>query len=289
MTTRREFLTQAALLTTCALATTESLMAKPDSRVGLQLYSLREQLPKDIKGVITKVAAAGYKEVETYGYSKQNGFWGMNAGAFSQLLKHNGLTTPSGHYGLDQYLTGGQLDELNYIIEAAKTTGQTYITVPSLGSAYPKSFDGFKSTAEKLNKAGELCKRAGLALAYHNHAAEFKAVNATTLYEVLLTETDKNLVQFEMDLYWVVRAGQSPVSIMQRHPGRFAMVHIKDMDKTKPELNTEVGAGSINFKEIVANANSAGIKHFIVEQENFSIDPYQSITQSCSYVKNSLL
>jgi sugar phosphate isomerase/epimerase len=93
----------------------------------------------------------------------------------------------------------------------------------------------------------------------------------------------------EMDIYWVVRAGHDPVSIFKKHPGRFAMVHVKDMDKTNPELNTEIGSGSIDFKTILSNAKLAGIKHFIVEQENYTnIDPYKSIAQSSAYLKNSL-
>jgi sugar phosphate isomerase/epimerase len=289
MTTRRTFLAQTALLSAGLLAGTNCVSAKPVRVVGLQLYSLRDQLPKDVKGVIAKVASAGYKEVETFGYSVKDGFWGLDVKAFKQLLNDNGLSTPSGHYGIDEYLASGKDDELKLNIEAAKIIGQTYLTVPYLDGRFRKTVDDFKAVTDKLNKVAELCKQSGLQLGYHNHDFEFTPVNGTMLYDVMLNGTDKSLVHFEMDLYWVVRAGQDPVRLMEKHPGRFVMVHVKDMDKAKPQLNTEIGSGSIDYKTIAAKAKISGVKHFIVEQENFAIDPYQSITQSCNYVKNTLL
>src|SRR5260221_14548656 len=119
MTTRRGFLTQAGLISAGLMIAPKLLSAKTSKIVGLQLYSLRDQLPKDVKGNIAKVAAAGYKEVETFGYSKQNGFWGLDAKAFSNLLKNNGLSTPSGHYDLNQVFVNGKTDDLETCIEAA--------------------------------------------------------------------------------------------------------------------------------------------------------------------------
>ena len=128
-----------------------------------------------------------------------------------------------------------------------------------------------------------------MTLGYHNHHYEWDKVDGTTFYDTILNETDPAAVKMEMDLYYVVRAGQDPVSIMKAHPGRFFAFHIKDMDKNNPLLNTEVGKGSIDFKRIMDNATLGGVKHFYVEQENFAnIDPYVSITQSCSYVKDVL-
>ncbi|HVW97264.1 MAG TPA: sugar phosphate isomerase/epimerase [Mucilaginibacter sp.] len=290
MTTRRKFLTQAGLLSAGLMVAPRLLSAKPGSKiVGLQLYSLRDQLPKDPKGVIAKVAAAGYKEVEPFGYSKQQGFWGMDAKTFSKVLKENGLTTPSGHFGLDEYFVHGKTNDLESYIEAANITGMTYVVVPSINGEVLKSADQFKMVAEKMNKAAEICKKSGLQLGYHNHNFEWRPVDGTTFYDTLLKETDPKLVHMEMDIFWVVRAGQDPVKIFEQHPGRFALCHIKDRDKKQTDLNTEIGKGSIDFKTILSHAKLAGLKHFIVEQENYiNIDPFVSIAESAAYVKNVL-
>lgn len=288
MTTRRTFLTQAGLFSAGMVLAPQLLSAKGTGRVGLQLYSLREYLPKDPKGVIAKVAAAGYKEVETYGYSKQGGFWGLSPKEFSALLKANGLTTPSGHYGLDEFFGTGKTDQLDSYIEAANATGQSHVIVPSINHQFIKTAADFKAVAEKLNKAAEICKKGGVKLGYHNHNFEWKPTEGTTFYDTIIDGTDPKLVTMELDLYWVVRAGFNPIDFFKKHPGRFEFVHIKDMDKANSGLNTEIGSGSIDFKTILAQSKLAGIKHFIVEQENFSMDPYKSITQSSSYLKNTL-
>jgi sugar phosphate isomerase/epimerase len=289
MTTRRTFLAQAGIVSAGMMLAPQLLSAKSKNGVGLQLYSLRDQLPKDVKGVIANVAKAGYSEVETFGYSAQRGFWGLSAKEFSALLKANGLKTPSGHYGMDEFFGTGKMDNFNSYIDAALATGQTYIVVPSLNHDFIKTAADFKSIADKLNKAAAVCKTHGLKLGYHNHNFEWKEVEGTTFYDTILNQTDPALVSMEMDLYWVVRAGHDPVAIFEKHPGRFAMVHIKDMDKNNNELNTEIGSGSINFASILSKAKLAGIQHYIVEQENYTnIDPYKSLSQSSEYIKNTL-
>lgn len=266
------------------------VMARAQSNiVGLQLWSMRDQLPNNVSTVIGKVAKAGYKEVETYGYSKKDGFWGLDAKAFSDLLKSNGLSTPSGHFEFDSFFGTGKTDELESYIDAAHITGMETIIVPHLDGNFIKTVDDFKHIADKLNTAAEICKKAGLKFGYHNHNFEWKKVDGTTFYDTILSQTDPKIVKMEMDLYWVVRTGQDPVEIIKAHPGRFFAFHIKDMDKANHELNTEIGKGTIDFKRIMSYAKLAGVKHFIVEQENYTnIDPYVSITESCEYVKNVL-
>ncbi|MCC9135223.1 sugar phosphate isomerase/epimerase family protein [Pontibacter silvestris] len=259
--------------------------------VGLQLYTLREVLPNDVKGGIAKVAQAGYQDVETYGYSKQGGYWGLQPQAFKELLDDNGLISSSGHYDFGQYMTDGNTDAVKAYIEAGNTVGHTYITVPYLGEPVRSNAEDYKAIADKLNKAGEMCKEAGLKLAYHNHNFEFDKFGDTTGYEILLSETDQSLVSFEADLYWFVRAGKEPTAMFKQYPNRFVMWHVKDMDKNSPELNTEVGNGSINYNEIFDQAKVSGVDRVFVEQENFAanMDPYQSIGQSYRFVKNTLM
>ncbi len=290
MIQRRDFLKQAGLLSALSLVKPGLLFAAPPAlKVGLQLYTLRDYIGKDVRGVLAQVAKAGYQEVETYGYSRGSGFWGLSAKEFKAALAAKGLTTSSGHYEMNGFVRDGNADALTSYIEAAKDCGQTYIVVPHLDENLRTTTDDFKSIADKLNKAGELCKAAGLKLAYHNHDFEFKPLGGTSLYEVLLKETNPALVDFELDLYWVVRAGQDPIKLIEAHPKRFTMWHVKDMDKAQPERNTEVGTGSIAFKQIFQHAKTAGLRHVFMEQEYFAIDAYQSITQSAAYMKKYLL
>ncbi|ALI98500.1 sugar phosphate isomerase/epimerase family protein [Rufibacter tibetensis] len=261
------------------------------SDIGIQLYTLRELLPTDVKGVIGKVAQAGYQDVETYGYSVDKGYWGLQPTAFKQLLTDNNLLSTSGHYEFGQYMKDGNTDIVKRYIEAGNIVGHKYITVPYLGEDLRNSADAYKNIAEKVNKAAELCKDAGLKLAYHNHDFEFKQYGDTTGYDILLKETDPGLVSFEADLFWMEKAGRKPVDLFNQHKGRFVMWHVKDMDKNSPDLNTEIGSGSIDYKAIFAQANSSGVDRIFVEQENFAagIDPFQSIKQSRDYVKNTLM
>ena len=293
MSTRRSFLSQAGVLAAgLTLAKPNSLFAAPPSnlKVGIQLYSMREYLPKDPKGTIARIAKAGYTEVETFGFdTTKKTFWGLTPKEFKAVLTENGLTSPSGHYGMDQFLGEGKEDELNASIEAAKALGQTMLVIPYLNEKFRKTAADLKPLAHKVNGIGEICKKAGLKTGYHNHDFEFKPVEGISIYETLLKETDPKTIQFEMDIYWVVRAGQDPIKLIKDHPGRFAAWHIKDMDKAKPELNTEIGSGSIDFKEIFKYQKLSGVKHIYMEQENFGMDAYQSIAQSAAYIKNSLL
>jgi sugar phosphate isomerase/epimerase len=289
MNSRRAFLQQAGILAAATIITPSFAFAKGNKQIGLQLYSLRDELPKDVKGVIEKVAAAGYKEVETYGYNNGK-FFGLSVAEFKNLLKSNGLTAPSGHYGMDQFSKTGKTDNLKADIEACANLGGEYFTIAGAHVEMSKGVDGFKKVANDFNQVASLAKASGLKFAYHNHDFEFKKLGDTTGYDVYLQETDKNLVNFEMDLYWVVRSGNDPMRLFKAYPGRFPMWHVKDMDKTNPALNAEIGTGSIDFKSIFAQAKQSGMKHFFVEHEtNYKPDPIGSITTSAGYIKANLI
>ncbi len=258
--------------------------------VGLQLYSLRVDLPKDLKGTIEKVGKAGFSQVETYGFSIKDQFWGLTPIEFKKLLAANGLTAVSNHFSLGSYLSDGNTSELKASIAAAKVLGSKYVTIPYLDQSIRKTAADYKKIAAKINVAAKMCKDAGLRLAYHNHDFEFEKFGETTGYQILLNETDKNLVDFELDLYWVARSGNDPLKLFKQNPGRFTMWHVKDMDKTNPELNAEVGTGSIDWKPIFAAAKLSGMKYFFVEHEtNYKPNPIESVAASCDYLKKNIL
>jgi sugar phosphate isomerase/epimerase len=151
-----------------------------------------------------------------------------------------------------------------------------------------KTIDDYKKHAATFNTAAEKCKKAGIQFAYHNHDFEFIDMNGQTGYEVLMKETDKSLVKFEMDIYWVAKANHDPIELFKKHSNRFPLWHVKDMDKTEKRSFTEVGNGVIDYKKIFENAKKSGMQHFFVEQD-ISADPLASIQKSFEYIKTSLI
>ena len=200
------------------------LLANPFGKpVGLQLYTLRDELEKDMAGTLKQVAAIGIKEVELYD------LYGKTAAEFAQILKDDGLTAPSGHY-MTKHLHGNWEKE----IENAKTIGMKYMVNAILDPEERKSFDDWKHLAELFNKAGEQTSKAGIQYCYHNHNFEFQKYGDTTAYDYLLKTLDPKLVKFEMDCFWVTHAGQDPVAYFKKYPGRFPLLHIKDMKDHPP-------------------------------------------------------
>jgi sugar phosphate isomerase/epimerase len=286
-TDRRKFIQQASLLS-AGLMVKPSLFHPYHKEVGLQLYTVREQIAKDVKGVIAKVAMAGYTNVEPNGYTRDSKFWGIDAKGFKAILDANNLKSTSGLYGID---IGGEknLDDLLHFADVANLLGEKYVVIPWIFEQYRKTADDYKVLADKMNKAGEAMKSAGVHLAYHNHNFEFTDMGGgQNGYELILNNTDPALVKMEMDIYWIVRGGADPITLFHQHPGRFSLFHVKDMDKTNHLINTEVGTGTIDFKTIFANAKLAGLDYGFVEQENFAIDPYVSIAASAAALKQLL-
>jgi sugar phosphate isomerase/epimerase len=290
MIKRRDFIISGGLALG-ALTIAPSLAFSSKSRnIGLQLYTLRESFSKDVKGVLEQVSKSGYKEVETYGFSAEKGFFGTSAKDFKKILIDNDLKATSGHYDFKSFVKDNNSDFLKASIECANVLGSGYVVVPWLEESLRSKLDDYKRIAQKVNEAAVLCKQSGLKLAYHNHDFEFMKFGNQTGYDVLLQETDKKLVDFELDLYWSVRSGNDPLQLFKANPGRFTMWHVKDMDKSKVEWNTEIGEGSINFKAIFAEAKISGMQHFFIEQEtNYSPNPTESIKTSWDYVSKQLI
>jgi len=294
MSSRRSFIKSSSLLTAGALF--KPAFFKPAKQyVGLQLYTIRDAMQSDPAGTLAKVAKIGYNALEGATYTGSEQFYGMDAAAFSKLLKQNGLIMPSSHYRLGEEKTnnepvkGTMLHNWGKAVENAASVGVKYMVCAYLSDSERGNLDHYQYVADQLNKAGETCKKSNIQLCYHNHAFEFDSQDGKLPYEILLNNTDKNLVKMEMDLYWVSKAGKDPVDLINQHPGRFPLFHLKDMDKTSEKNFTEVGNGTIDFKRILANANKAGLKYFFVEQDKTPGDPFDSITKSIAYIKSNLL
>lgn len=289
MTSRKTFLRQSALLLG-GLTVRPDAIFKATMPIGIQLYSLRAQIGKDLEAVIAKIAAAGYNDIETYGYNGLNdSFFGVSPKGLKDLLKKYKLTSTSGHYQIDKFLLNdGPDDDVKKLVDVVKASGQTYLTVSSFSHTNTKTVADYAKVAKRFNAAGAICKKGGVQLGYHNHDSEFKMLDGASGYDVLLKETDGALLKMELDLFWAVKGGVDPVAMFKKYPGRFPLWHVKDMDKVSGR-NTEIGNGSIDFKPIFAAAKSAGMKHFYMEQENFDIDPYESIAKSNQYIKKTLL
>lgn len=247
----------------------------PDAieRIGLQLYTVRSLMNRDMPGTIAAVAAAGYREVEFAGY------FGRTPAEVRELLSAHGLTAPSTHLGLDAVR-----EQFGATADAAHAIGIRYLTVASLDMRTIKSADDWKRTADVFNDAGRRSKAAGLRFAYHNHAVEFTPVDGVVPMDLLVGGTDPSLVAFELDLFWAMKAGQDPRAYFERHPGRFEMVHVKDVTAAPASDMTDVGSGVMDWKRIFAAHKTAGIRHYFVEHDS-PADPMQSIRRSADYLK----
>lgn len=282
---RRDFL-QTSLAGAAAAALSslphwaDAAKAKP---LGLQLYTLRAQLDKDLEGTLAQVAKAGYKNLESYMSGKGHWF-GQKPTAFKGLMKRHGFCLVSSHVPLQA--TDPKIKTLvanaDELFAAAQELNIRYLIVPYLDKSERTDIDAYKRVADQLNKAGEKAKAHKMNIAYHNHDFEFKELNGEIPLEVMLRETDPKLVNFELDLFWAVKAGQQPVDLFSRYPGRFHLWHVKD--KSNDGRTVEVGNGTINFKEIFQAAQQSGMKHWFVEQDQ-SNNPLASIGESATYLK----
>jgi sugar phosphate isomerase/epimerase len=307
MTTRRSFIKQSSLAAGF-LFTPKPTWFASKQLIGLQLYTLRNEIFKSAKGstqemaaniktILEKVATIGYNSVEAFGFNAGK-YFGLTVEEFANIIKQNNLKSPSGHYGLNGFLSKGDEDDLKSSIEAAKTMHHDFITVPFLADPLRKSADDYKALSEKLNKAGTAVNAAGMKLAYHNHNFEFKDWGGGQIgFHIMLEETDPKLVSFEMDMYWVTRAGVNPEDLIKAHPGRFKMWHIKDMEvKKDPSTDlgndqafTEVGTGVIDYKDIFKLKKLSGMEYFFVEQDQVKLPVYESISKSYQNLKNNIL
>jgi sugar phosphate isomerase/epimerase len=289
LSSRREFMQQAAaLMSLSALAQAKST---PSFQMGLQMYTVRDPMAQDPIGTLKRIAALGYRNLETYGFDPGAlKYYGMPAAEFRRVLDDIGLTTTTGHYDLHAFVARPIADMTAYIdraIEGAQSLNQQYITWAWL-DPQSRSLESFKVVAERLNLIGAQVAKAGLKVAYHNHDFEFIPHEGKIGYDIIMRETDPALVKLQLDLFWVAHSSaRSAHELFALQPGRFVMWHVKDMDSQK--RYTELGNGSIDFTRIMPDAQLAGLENYFVEQgDNFAVSPMQSIETSARYVKRHL-
>lgn len=286
---RRDFVATTALATAGALLL-PSCMGPAQKPIGLQLYTLRDVLSKDVSGTLEILAKIGYKELEAWGYSEGN-ILGRRYTAFAKEIKQLGMKLVSSHFDTGQSTPdrkGTLVNGWEGVIADAKEAGQPYMVIGWLEEMERNSIDALKRTCELLNKGGEQCQQAGIRLGFHNHSNEFATIDGQLLYDVMLQELDPKYVAMQLDLYWMVFGGKDPIEYIKKYPGRFELFHVKDMDKNDRAVTVDVGSGSIDFKEIFALSEQAGVKHYLVEQESFTGPPEESVRNGFNYV-NGLL
>lgn len=273
-------ITVTGLLFTVSNSFKQSVKGK---NIGLQLYSVRDSIVKDVPGTIAKVGAMGYKFVEPAGY-RDGKFYGMEPAAFKALLEANKMTMLSSHTSHDAPDSTNFTETMAWwdkCIAAHSATGAKFIVQPSMGNKAYQSLKGLKAYCDYFNAVGEKCNAKGIRFGYHNHNKEFSTkLEGQTIYDYMLANTDPAKVMFEMDLYWAVVGGANPVDYFNKYPGRFELWHIKD--------KKEIGAsGMMDFKAIWADAAKSGMKYGIVEVEEYSFDQFTSCKKSLDFLNEA--
>jgi sugar phosphate isomerase/epimerase len=296
---RRTFLQTTAAVAASAFLTRGSSWAAEEhkvSNIGLQLYTVRERMKTDFDGTLSKVAEVGYKNVELAEFSldaRGVRYFDRTPEEMRKALDHYGLIAIGTHVSYASLMP----ENFPKVLGASKVLGHQYIVNPWVDEEFRNQPDSWNHVVETFNRAGEASKNAGFQFAYHNHWFEFLPVNGKLPYDILLEGCDPKLVKMEMDLCWITAAGADPVKYFNRYPGRFPLVHVKDLKKIPPITSggaqnfgdtvdlTEVGSGIIDWKRIFAHSEKAGIKYYIVEHDHPE-DPLKSIAVSYTYLKN---
>ena len=305
MYNRRKFLKNSSAAALAAMILSDKATAsffgnKAIRPVGLQLFTFFSEIDNDVEGTLKKIAAIGYKEIES-AFSKKGGFYGMKPKELAKLVSDVGMSWKSHHVlgapfkmpANAKPITDANGNPIKFppmrnlkenmqeLVDEVAEAGIPYLVCANIPT---KTSDDVKSSIEILNKTGDACKKANMTLAYHNHTEEFeKPEGATeTAYDSFLSQLSPD-IKMELDLCWATKAGVDPVELFKKHPGRFELWHVKDLDKDK-NGPAPVGEGIIDFKRIFVNADVAGMKHFFVEHD-MPKDAYASITTSYNNLK----
>ena len=272
--------------------TSQKSNSSPQFKIGLQLFSVRDAMAEDPKGTLIALKEMGYEDFETYGFDTETGtIYGYPVAEFKAILDELGLSATSGHYGFAGLMEASP-EEVNAYVEkciaAAKTLESPYLTWPFVLEEY-RNPAGFERLAELLNRIGQQVTEAGLGFAYHNHGYEFDDWEGTTGFDIILAKTNPKWVKLQLDMYWAVHSGKTPIELVNAQPGRYVMWHIKDMHKESRDY-TEMGQGSIDYTSMLPNPKKAGLAYYYIEQGgNFAVSSMESAKTSIQYVKENLL
>jgi sugar phosphate isomerase/epimerase len=242
----------------------------PLGPLGLQLYTLRREMAQGVDATLARVAEIGYSEVEFAGY------FGRSLAEIRRGVASAGLSAPAAHVDMNAVL----MDWPN-TLDVANTIGHQYLIVPSVPREMSVTLDHWRAVADIFNRAAAEARGAGIQFAYHNHASELLPIDGQIPFDLLCEQTDPDLVQIELDLFWMVHGGGDPMAFFERWPGRVPMVHVKD--RTAEGVMTEVGAGAIDWEEIFGARALAGIRHYFVEHDEPE-DGFASVSDSFDYL-----
>ena len=278
-TSRRKFLKSSGMLVAGSALLPNSIFANaPGELMGIQLYSVRDDMKKDPLGTLKQLTGMGYKNVEHANYVNRK-FYGYSATEFKKILADLGLTMPSGHtvMGRQHWDSSKKdfTDEWKWTVEDAAVLGQKFVISPWLDETLRQNYDDMKRYMDVFNKSGELCKKSGMKFGYHNHDFEFsQKLNDVMVYDIILQNTDPSLVAQQLDIGNMYNGGAKALDVMNKYPGRFESMHVKDEIKAsggnEKYESTVLGKGIIPVKEVIdLGRKSGGTIHFIIEQESY--------------------
>ena len=276
---RRSFIRNSAMAAAGISLLQQNIFAavKKGELTGIQLYSVRTDMKADPLGTLKQLSDMGYRHVEHANYANRK-FYGWSVSEFRKILNGFGMSMPSGHTVLDaKHWDASKKDftnEWKYTVEDAAAMGQSFVISPWLEESKRKSMGDLKSFMEIFNRSGELCKKFGMKFGYHNHDFEFsEKVEGKVLFDIILAETDPNLVMQQLDIGNMLNGGGKALEVMQQYPGRFESMHVKDEIKAteghEPFESTILGKGVVPVKTIIDLGRASGTKHFIIEQESY--------------------
>lgn len=275
---RREFVAavgSAAVLNPLGCTSVQTTQSRSLGRVGLQLYSLRDDARTDLERTIANIAAAGYHDVELLG--SMNNF-GMPAAELRRVLDRNGLRAPSTH------VSGNVVNDLQRNLDDAQALGHTYLTVASLPIQGTATLDDYRRWADRLNEAGRLTRERGVWMSFHNHAGDFAMIDGQVAYDVLINRMDPAITRLQLDTGNAAMASRNPMEYMQRFGERYWSFHIKDVPALGAKSDTELGKGIIDFRRLLGSIERIDEKHLFVEQETYPGAPLDSIRRDFTYI-----
>lgn len=287
---RRKFIQSTALCTSSMLlwnCKMEKLKRLGD--FGIQLWSVRHDMDADPIATLKILSEIGFTDIECTGYN-EGAYYNMSLDQFKSVLQDVGLTMKSVHVKTGKLFpdqTRTMSNNWEGFCEDNVKMGAKSVVCGYFEEGERQTIDDYKWIADLFNKCGEVAKSYGLTFAHHNHDFEFHPIDGKVPYDILLEETDPEVVKFEMDHYWVKKGNSDAFKYFEKYPGRFPVWHIKDMDDTPAKFFTEVGSGIIDWTEVFKAGELAGLEYFYVEQDEFkSLKPLESVKQSHNYLKN---